>query len=163
MQNKLLNQSGSIVLLLLFVFSIGCGESYQADYSQLGLVPVTGEVKLDGDPLPAAVVFFVQADGTKSYATTDEDGCYRMKFNSQVDGVLPGDVVVEVSTIASTGEININANYADADPDAPKPNKKKELVPSQYNKESKLQVTVSPSQREFNFDLKSDGSTTGPS
>ena len=139
----------------------GCLGTYKADYSGLGLIPVTGIITLDGKPLPNAVVFFVQENETKSYATTEANGFYRMMFNSEVEGVLPGTVTVEISTTASTGELNIAKGDAEVDPDAPKKSKK-ELVPAAYNKKSKLNVTVSPESNKFDFDLKLDGSTLQP-
>ena len=128
----------------------------------LNLIPIKGTITLDGQPLPDAVVFFVQENETKSYATTDKSGFYRMKFNSEVDGVLPGNVTVEISTTASTGELKVDEGESDPDMEKKK-GKKKELVPAEYNVESQLKVAVTSSDRTFNFDLKSDGSTTGPS
>lgn len=147
-------------LLMVLVLGTGCMGTWRADYSGLGLVPIDGTITLDGEPLADTVVFFVQESGTKSYATTDNNGFYRMKFNSEANGVLPGPVTVEISTTASTGELK--AGGFEVDPDQKKRDKNKELVPAVYNKESQLKITVSSDDRTFNFDLKSDGSTTGP-
>ncbi len=98
-----------------------------------------------------------------SFATTDKDGNYRMKFNSEVDGVLPGEVTVRISTTASTGELKVEEGEGEIDPDLPRARENKELVPNEYHKNSKLKVTIPSGKNVFNFDLKSDGSTTGPS
>ncbi|QEG22344.1 carboxypeptidase-like regulatory domain-containing protein [Mariniblastus fucicola] len=150
------------ICLIAITMVSGCIGSNEANYSQLGLIKVTGNIKLDGEPLPDTVVFFEQTDGTMSYATTDANGDYRMKFNSEVDGVLPGEVVVKISTLASTGELKTDEGDAEVDPDLPKPKEKKELVPVEYHKESKLNLTIPTGNNVFNFDLNSDGSTTGP-
>ena len=146
-------------MIAMIVLIGGCLESHNANYAKLGLIPVTGKISLDGAALPDAVVFFEQTSGTKSYATTDENGNYRMKFNSKVDGVLAGEVIVRISTTAKTGELSAE----DGDPDAPKKPKKVELVPKAYHKDSNLKLTIPSGNNVFNFDLKSDGSTTGPS
>ena len=135
--------------------------TYEADYSGIGLIPIEGTITLDGTPLADAVVFYVREDGGKSYATTDEKGFYQMKYNSEVGGVLAGNTTVEISTTASTGVLKKEV-YDDNGAPKKKKKKKKELVPKAYNKESKLKITVAPDDRTYNFDLKSDGSTTGP-
>ncbi len=147
-------------LVAMSVVIAGCLGTHRADYSKLGLIKATGKITLDGAPLPQAVVFFEQLDETMSYATTDENGNYRMKFNSEVDGVLPGEVVVRISTTASTGEPNVDEG--EVDPDLPVSRQKKELVPKEYNEDSKLKLTIPSGNNVFNFDLKSDGSTTEP-
>ena len=151
-----------ICLIMLVCLGSGCLESWEADYSGIELIPIKGTITLDGEPLPDAVVFFVQENETKSYATTDKNGFYKMKFNSEVDGVLPGNVTVEISTTASTGELKVDEGESDPDMKKKK-GEKKELVPAEYNVESQLKVAVTSSDRTFNFDLKPDGSTTGPS
>lgn len=157
-----------VVLLAALLASTGCGDPLRADYSKLGLLEVAGTITLDGEPLADAVVFFEHPDQTMSYATTDADGGYRMKFNSEVNGVLPGEKIIRISTTASTGEIprpsDTAGDFEEADPDevVDKKGPKTELVPKAYNKESKLKLTLSESNESLNFDLKGDGSTTGP-
>ena len=149
------------VWLTILSLTSGCMGTWKADYSGIELIPIEGTVTLDGTPLAGVVVFYVQEDGSKSYATADEKGFYKMKFNSEVGGVLPGSVTVEISTTAKTGELK--PGDADGIPDPrTKKGKKKELVPAVYNKKSKLKLTVATGDRVYNFDLKSDGSTTGP-
>lgn len=154
---------------MLLLVACGCKDPLRADYESLGLLAVSGRITLDEEPLAKAVIFIVAEDGTHSYATTDSDGTYQMKFNSEVEGVLPGKKIVRISTTASTGEIarESDPEYPDtdseADPDArPANNKKKEMVPSVYNRQSVLRLDLNESTRSLNFDLKTDGSTTGP-
>ena len=154
--------SGLAMGLLLFGFSAGCGGGPSADYHKLGLVDVSGTVTLDGSPLEGAVVMFESADGTFCYGTTDSAGKYVLKLNSEKTGVVPGDKTVRISTTASTGEEEGSAGE-EVDPDAKPSGPKEEKVPDCYNKNSYLKVTVAGSDAAFNFDLKSDCSTTGRS
>jgi len=156
----------AMLLGIAICLSSGCRDPLRPDYGSLGLLSVTGEVKLDGEPLPETVLFFEATDGTMSYAKTDVDGRYRMKFNSEVDGVLPGKKLVRISTTAHTGEIARSGELdsespEEDDPDARPRKSKPELVPIQYNRKSKLVVDIAESAT-LNFDLNSDGSTKGP-
>ena len=148
----------SLLLALLLVGIIGCGDPLAPDYAALGLVPIHGIIKLDGKPLPDAVIKMEAADRTWSYGTTDASGNYRLKFNSECMGVLVGEKVVRISTTASTGE----EDEYEEDENGVKRPPKIELVPEVYFKKSKLKVNITPKMRELNFDLKSDGSTVGP-
>ncbi|WDQ16210.1 carboxypeptidase-like regulatory domain-containing protein [Rhodopirellula sp. P2] len=150
-------------LALTLATSTGCGSSDNADYASIGLVPITGTVTLDGQPLEGAVVMFEAPDTTFSYGTTNADGNYEIKFNSEVMGVPPGDKIVRISTTASTGEVDTEGADDDDDDAAARRKKKKkrnpnEQVPEAYNEDSQLQATVSDSQTVFDFALKSDGS-----
>ena len=74
----------------------------RADYSSLDLVDVTGTVTLDGAPLADAVITFDEPDGRSfSFARTDADGGYEMRFDSDVNGVTPGLKRVQISTTRS--------------------------------------------------------------
>ncbi len=147
-------------LALALATSTGCGSGDGADYASIGLVPITGTVTLDGQPLEGAVVMFEAPDTTFCYGTTDAEGHYELKFNSEVMGVPPGEKVVRIGTTASTGEVDTEG--ADDDDDAVARRKKKrdpnEQVPEAYNEDSQIKATVSDSQTVYDFALKSDGS-----
>jgi hypothetical protein len=164
-----MNQLTFTLALALAATSLtGCLESIEPDYGSLGLVSVSGTITLDGDPLSNTVVFFESPDETFSYATTDSNGYYTLKFNSKKEGVIPGQKVVRISTTASTGESagsmsGMEEDDGEGDEGEEGGLSKEERVPTVYNKESQLNVTVPDSSTTFDFDLKSDGSTTGPS
>jgi hypothetical protein len=132
----------------------------------VNLVSVSGTLALDGKPLPGAVITFEDPEkGTFSFARTDSDGEYTLQFDSQMDGVIPGKKVVQVSTtrniLGLKGEEGVEEGESSSEGgEAPKA--AGETVPSCYNKESKLTVEVTSSTTTFDFDLKSDCSTTGP-
>lgn len=150
--------------VLVTLTAAGCGSGLDADYSKIGLVPVSGTVTLDGEPLAGAVVFFEARDLTRSYATTDAAGRYQMQFNSEVTGVPPGPKTVRISTAASTGEDADEASEElEEDPDArPTADQAVEKVPPCYHRNSTLQVTIDDSRTQYDFDLRSDCSTSGP-
>ncbi|GAA4452314.1 carboxypeptidase-like regulatory domain-containing protein [Novipirellula rosea] len=149
--------------IVLVLSTLGCGGSLDADYSSIGLVPVSGTVTLDGEPIEGAVVFFEADDRTFSYGTTDDSGHYELKFNSKTTGVTQGPKTVRISTVASTGERGEeDEEESESESSAPKA-KRTERFPVTYNKKSELQVSVSDSQTTFNFDLRGDGTTKNAS
>jgi hypothetical protein len=140
--------------------SVGC-RGIRTDYGELDLCSVSGTILLDGEPLADAIVKFEAPDTTYSIAKTDSSGRYTLMLNSEKRGVIPGLKIVRVSTLGSLrdeddeGESELGADGADGK------SAKSERVPAVYNTESQLKVNVERS-RSFDFDLKSDGSTTGP-
>lgn len=140
-----------VAFLSIFLLA-GCGGP-AADYSGLKLVNVTGVVKLDGQPLPNAVVTFDQPDGQFSYGLTDASGSYSLQIDSQQKGVTPGEKIVRIST--SRKILGLNATEGgESDPARAKP-KEPEKVPEKYNKASELKVTVAPDKAQHDFDLTS--------
>ena len=155
-----------VVSLAAFPWLSGCSATNDIDYGSVNLVSVSGTLALDGKPLPGAVITFEDPEkGTFSFARTDSDGEYTLQFDSQMDGVIPGKKVVQVSTtrniLGLKGEEGVEEGESSSEGgEAPKA--AGETVPSCYNKESKLTVEVTSSTTTFDFDLKSDCSTTGP-
>jgi len=149
---------------------IGCSATNQMDYGKVELVSVSGTVTLDGKPLAGAVITFDNTEnGTFSFARTDSSGGYTLQFDSEKNGVLVGKKTVQISTTRTvlglageegeeTGDSG-EATSGEGEEAAPA-EKKEELVPACYNTESKLTVEVTASTTTFNFDLKSDCSTT---
>ncbi len=152
--------------LALFCLVSGCdGRAVDTDYSRLGLVAVTGTVRLDGTPLASAVITFEAADRTHSWARTDSDGRYVLMFNSEQPGVTPGRKMVRISLFGSLGESELTGE-GDQAADDPAPGQSEspesEVVPDCYGSESGIVVEVTASSRTLDFDLNSDCSTTGP-
>jgi hypothetical protein len=151
----------------LFLLSVmaGCESGVpNVDYGNLDLVSVSGTVTLDGAPLAGGLVKFVADDTTYSSGKTDADGNYTLEFNSEQSGVLPGKKTVQILGSAPASESDDSAagspeNEADG---GEAPAAAGVTVPPCYNSQSKLQVDVTSSTTTFDFDLKSDCSTTGP-
>jgi len=144
----------------------GCSANNEIDYGKVKLISVSGTVTLDGQPLPGAVISFDDPEtGNFSFARTNSSGSYTLQFDSDVDGVTPGKKQVQISTVRSIlglrGEEG--EEVGEASTEGQKAEAKKEQVPDCYNKKTKLSVEVTPDSSTFNFDLKSDCSTTGAS
>ncbi len=124
----------------------------RSNYEAITLVDVSGTVKLDGNPLPDAIVKFESADGQYSVGKTDSSGQYTLQFDSEKQGVTPGEKTVRISTAASLGE---GGEEEDGGSEG-QPANKTELVPEKYNKKSELKRTVEPKgDQTFDFNLKS--------
>jgi hypothetical protein len=117
----------------------------------LVLAPVEGYVELDGEPLSNARVEFNPvevpektkvrgASVSGSVAVTDEDGRYRLQFDSRKFGAVVGEHTVKITT-------------ADVDPGSDLPQKEK--VPRHYNVTTQLKETVDPGDNEIDFELTS--------
>jgi len=91
-------QSGTQCLrwaaLLLMVGSF-CGCSAE-DGPELGRV--SGTVTLDGEPVPNVIVNFEPSSGGRaSFAITDDNGRYQLRFTSKRKGALPGKHHVRIA------------------------------------------------------------------
>lgn len=153
-------------LALLAVMMTGCGSRPQADYSSLGLVDVSGTIRLDGEPVAGAVVAFRDVEsGGEAYGLTDDSGYYRLHFDSVEFGVLPGQKQVSVSTTRRVLGLNSESEGGDSEDTEDDEGEAlqypvTELIPDAYRGDSVLRVTVTENTTEFNFDLAGDGSTT---
>lgn len=149
----------SFSLLLL----AGCSTKPQMDYSKADLVEVTGNVTLDGQALAFAVLSFDSPDDQFSYAMTDESGVYRLRFDVEQTGCTKGPKVVRISTNRQIHGLNMAGDGATEEGDGAEEGGSEdgqgsglETVPSCYNKESKLKVTVTESDTTFDFALNGD-------
>lgn len=152
-------------LTALVLFS-GC-ESQSPNYADLGLVDVSGTVKLDGQPVPDAVVIFEDvSDGTMSYGMTDSSGTYSLMFNSEKSGIMPGEKKVRIGTTIRILGLNTTEGEGESEGEEGEEGESaaaptgEDAIPEAYRKDSKLIVTVDSSTSTVNFDLASDGSTT---
>lgn len=126
---------------LLSLLAAGCGGTSSPE-----LAGVTGVVKLDGRPLPNAVVRFQPTGeaGTYSTAVTNEQGEYELRFSRNDYGALPGEHAVSIST----------AN-ADAEDNAGNSQPVGELILARYNVETELIRQVAVDENEIHFELSS--------
>lgn len=111
----------------------GCGET--------GLVPASGVIVLDGQPLPQAKVTFSPAEGTAGaggMGITDATGHFEL-FNPQgASGLPPGSYRVTVSKTEFKNGFEEGIAVTDADV--------RELLPPRYSNPEKteLRQTVGP-------------------
>lgn len=145
----------SLIILLAFTTMGGCGKSSLLD----GVVPVSGKVTYQGQPVDGAIVTFIPL-GTQRAATgrTDASGLYRLSTLEADDGAMPGDYQV---TIAKTEVSGTRDSEEDAPPPVINsglpPIYTKELVPVKYKNAqlSGLTAQVSDSgANELSFDLE---------
>jgi hypothetical protein len=149
----------------------GCSATNEVDYGKVDLIQAGGTITLDGAPLASAVISFDNPEtGTFSFARTDSSGKYVLQFDTEKTGVTPGQKIVQISTSrtilglggseegdpASGGE-----GEGGSEGEGESGGSDVEAVPSCYNKESILKVEVTKDKTTYNFDLKSDCSTTG--
>ncbi|GAB6166204.1 hypothetical protein JCM19992_22040 [Thermostilla marina] len=132
----------------LVAIGIGCDRT-GPDYEKLELVPVSGTITFQGEPLPKALVVFESQDQTFSWAVTDESGRYELMFNSEAAGTTQGEKTVRIWT--SRGIPSEDGQASEEDPDAV--SAEAERIPAQYNRESTLKVFVDESSTEFDFRL----------
>lgn len=110
------------------------------------LAPLTGNVTLDGQPLPTAIVtFFSVADGSSGYGSVDDDGSYVARTGSQ-PGLKPGEY--RISVVAYQPEVITDR----AREKAPKA-----ITPPRYGdpETSGLSYTLPPSGGKFAIELTS--------
>jgi hypothetical protein len=136
-----------LFLLLAVLAAVGCGnEPYQ-------LAPVSGQVKLNGKPLPKAWVHFApkaskqtNAPGPTSHGRTDMDGRFTLGVDPQHAGAVVGINRVFISLLEE-GTRDV--------PDAGAMKAMRDRVPSRYNQETTLVYDVPPKGTSAaDFDLK---------
>lgn len=137
----------SLLLMAFATIGTGCTTTRSADYSNVNLIDVSGTVTLDGVALNNARIEFESPNATCSYAHTDEAGHYQLLYTSERPGCLPGDKLVRI-TVPMAGE--------EEDPDAA-PSSRGITIPALYNSASILRAQVSADNRQFDFQLSTDG------
>lgn len=137
------------VITALSLGAIGCGPPE----SDSDLVPVTGTVTLDGEPLAGATVSYDVARGTAGQGgtgTTDAEGKYKISHFRAGEGINPGEYTVSISKLV----------LSDGSPIPPDAESifnldTKDLVPPKYNVATTLTTTVMPNSEPIDFELKS--------
>lgn len=85
---------------LLLCWTVGCGGSGEPE---IALVPVSGTVLADGQPLVNAMVTFApygEGQGRPAYGVTDSSGKYELKFVDGRPGCPVGKFRVSISKFA---------------------------------------------------------------
>lgn len=122
-----------VVVMCLCGMILGCADDG-------GLKPVSGVVRIDGQPAQGVNVIFVPLEGGRanSMAQTQADGHFSLRYTSQIAGTLPGEYKVLITKEESdTG---------------------KELIPERFSSGSKttLRATVEEGRdNDFNFEIES--------
>lgn len=123
----------------------GCGDG-------LNLADVSGQVTLDGTPVPdAAVTFVPQGEvGSPSNGVTDAEGFYTLKFSRDREGAFIGthDVTVETEETSLEQQMEMS-NESIAPPKFVK-------LPAKYAAKGELVKEVEPGGNEIDLKLTSE-------
>ncbi len=138
--------------IVLAAFMLAGCES-PTDYSSLELVDVTGKVTMDGQPLAGATVRFEGPPNRFADGMTDAAGQYRLMYDSNQPGCMPGEKVVRIVQ-GSLGE-GSDEGGGEEGPDGRVVAPAAQSVPAAYNSQSTLKANVAASDTTFDFDLKS--------
>ncbi len=115
---------------LLLGTVLGCGNNSN-------LAPVEGTVTMDGKPLQAASIIFINGQSSPSGARTDEKGFYKLSYSDTEDGAVPGKNIVRISTAQGS-------NITEEGKPVPA---RTETVPTKYHVHSTLEFTVEPGKK----------------
>ncbi|MEQ1829100.1 MAG: carboxypeptidase regulatory-like domain-containing protein [Pirellula sp.] len=102
---------------------------------------VSGQVTMDGQPLPDVAVRFEDEGGSATIARTDKSGNYVMRYTIDQIGAPVGKHKVTIITPAPVTE-GTGERY-------------KELLPPEYNRKSTLTADVKPGKQTIDWKLKS--------
>ena len=143
------------------------------------LLPVSGEVLMDGKPFPGAKVLFIPQNkelGSRfamSYAITDSDGKFTLRISDENMGAFAGTHYVMISKPLKEGKLvegnsdegNLGENkkdsvfdfgYLESGLDVDETIKtNSDQVPVYYNYQTELTFEVSPGQENVTFELSS--------
>jgi hypothetical protein len=131
----------TFLLLVLAVISSGCGDND-------GRLSVSGNVKLDGKPLPEGSIEFLPIAGTggPTAGATIEEGKYRIAAGR---GLFAGQFRVKITAQRNTGR-QATDPYRGVKYDV-----QEQYLPARYNRKSQLEATLTPEGANvFDFDLK---------
>ncbi len=106
---------------------------------------VTGVVKINGEPVEGATVFFAPKGGRSAFGRTGADGSYELEYTPGVMGAKVGVNAVWLSTYE---ESSLEDDGSVIDPGSP------ERFPPQYNENPSESVEVVPGENTFDFDVK---------
>lgn len=129
------NERGLRLAILLLVGSwVGCGG---AQFGQ-----VTGQVRLDGKPLPFVALRFEDEGGSATIAKTDKSGNYVLQYSVDQIGAPIGQHKVTIFT-------------PPPESDGTGSRAKVELVPAKYNTASTLIQEIKYGKQTIDFELTS--------
>lgn len=127
-------------LIATFIAATGCGDPNMPPVGE-----VHGQVTLNGQPLPDCQVEFIPlAGGRSSYAMTDNQGQYVLKYKGNAEGALLGKHRVRLVTERGATR--------DDNGRVVKPGIKEKL-PKEYNEETTQEVEVNDGDNPIDFTI----------
>lgn len=118
-----------VAVFLLLTTLAGCGRSAPRLEIEK-VVPVSGTLTFQGQPLEQYEVIFYPTDGRRAaVGLTDAEGRFQLGTNKHGDGAPPGTNTISVSFLSVTAEDLSNAGPADKVPRLRQPKIK---IPAKY-------------------------------
>ncbi len=150
------------LLAIMWASMAGCGAAGGAGGPTV--YPVSGVVKLNGQPVVGADIVFNLKDGTgSSFGRTDDSGVYHLTTRRSNDGAPPGEYFVVISKAEDAPAVD-SANIPQDSPNynpfagkaAPAKPKAKSGIPAKYAdaKTSGLTARVLEEKNAIDFELK---------
>jgi hypothetical protein len=126
------------VVVIVIATLAGCGEETG------GRLPVSGTIKLKGQPVANGSIFFESEPPASGVFTGGPitDGKYELKASQ---GLLPGKYIVRISVPESTAQ--------PAEPGGEPGPPVNDLVPPEYNVQSKLRYEAKAGSSNFDYDV----------
>ena len=135
--------AAGVLCASLIPLAVGCGGA-----NPLGRKPVSGNVTLNGTPIENGSIAFSPLDGGTQSGGLISGGNYSIE---EEKGLVPGKYRVEIYAQPAAPELP--PGHMPGDPLPPPP---KEMVPPEWNVNSKQTIEVTAdSPTEFNFDITS--------
>ena len=121
----------------------GCDRGYEGDRRY----PLSGTVRVDGEPLDVGTISFIPADEKKQRVSGGpiSNGVYSVE---EIIGANAGQYRVEIHWQKKTGRQVPDPVTGDLY------DERKEGLPKRFHQESELEAEVSADQTKFDFDLK---------
>ncbi len=124
------------------LFFTGCGGGAPDDLPELGRVK--GVVKLQGKPVPQAIVMFRPVDGgLTSQAVTNDDGAYELNYLREMMGAKVGEHFVRITTYEDP-VVEDNGKQSGG---------RTEMMPSEYAGGVTVKKTVNAGENVIDFEL----------
>jgi hypothetical protein len=137
MPHSFFSRSAIVALVLPVVLLAGCG----------GGSRIEGKVTLDGQPVDGGGIAFIDSSGGKTASGRIEGGKYSIEAQ-----LPPGSYKVEINWLKPTGKQVQNKSDPGTSVD-----ETKQVIPMEYNTNSKLTADIKSGSNTFNFDLKGGG------
>jgi len=128
----------TLILAVLMCSAVGHGCRRPSNLPELG--QVTGQVTLDGKPVPQAEVQFYPDQAKRSQGRTDASGHFELRYDGDAKGAVVGN-----HTIVVLKPVGMEM---------------KESIPEQFNRFSELRREVKPGRNVIDLNLKSDTTTS---
>ncbi|QDU37070.1 hypothetical protein Mal4_13730 [Maioricimonas rarisocia] len=125
--------------LLLVLLTVGCGSSEKGPE----LVPYSGIVSLDGQPLPDAVITFHPQEAGKNgaFGQTNESGEFTLTSGKK-PGIIPGSYKVTISRIVAKDGASVSPEEGMDIEQLMMSGQASESIPEKYSSPQQTQLTA---------------------